>query len=74
MEEVDTMGIKYKLDILEQLREAGYSTYRLRKEKLLPEGTIQHLRDGTAINFDSLSRVCKLLGCQPGDLIEYIDE
>ena len=34
------MPIRYKLDILEALKQAGYSTYRLRKEKILGERVI----------------------------------
>lgn len=65
------MTVHYKLDVLAALKDSGYSTYRLRKEKLLPEGTIQHLRDGTGISFESLGMVCRLLGKQPGDILEY---
>lgn len=68
------MAVRYKLDVLAALKDAGYSTYRLRKEKLLPEGTIQHLRDGTGISFESLGVICRLLGKQPGDILEYQDE
>ena len=38
--------LKYKMNIQEALKEAGYSTYRLRQEKLLPESTVQKLRRG----------------------------
>ena len=31
------MPIEYKINILSELKAAGYSTYRLRKEKLLGE-------------------------------------
>ena len=39
----------YKFDVLETLKESGYNTTRLRKEKLLGENAIQSLkawRDG----------------------------
>ena len=35
------MPVVYKIDILAALKEAGYNTNRLRKEKLLSEGVIQ---------------------------------
>lgn len=66
------MPIKYKIDVLAALKDAGYNTNRLRKEKLLAEGVIQSLRDGKAISFSNLSRLCDLLHCQPADLIEYV--
>ena len=68
------MPIKYKIDILSALKNAGYSTYKIRKEKLLGEATLQKIRNKEMISLDSLSTVCKLLNCQPGDIMEYVDE
>lgn len=50
------MPIKYKLDILSALKEAGYNTNRLRKEKLLSEGVIQALRENKYISLQNISR------------------
>ena len=68
------MPVKYKFDVLLALKEAGYNTTKLRKEKLLAEGVIQSLRDGKAISFQHLGRICDLLNCQPGDILEYEQE
>ena len=68
------MPIIYKIDILVALKEAGYNTNRIRKEKLLSEGVLQSLREKKYISMENLSRVCALLNCQPGDLIEYVQE
>lgn len=68
------MPIKYKFDILEALKEAGYNTTRLRREKLLGEATIQALRTGNPISFKNISRICAMLNCQPGDILEYEPE
>lgn len=68
------MPIVYKIDILSALKEAGYNTNRLRKEKLLSEGVIQSLRENKYIALNNISKVCELLDCQPGDLIEYVKE
>ena len=35
----------YKIDVLESLKEAGYTTTRLRREKLLNESAIQYIRE-----------------------------
>lgn len=67
------MSIKYKIDVLSELKAAGYSTYKLRKEKILGERTIQLLREGKLIALESIDILCKLLKCQPGDIIEYIE-
>lgn len=67
------MSIQYKTDILSLLKEAGYSTYRLRKERLLGEATIQKLRDHEPVSWENISTICELAQCQPGDLLEYMD-
>ena len=68
------MPIVYKKDILAALKEAGYNTNRLRKEKLLSEGVIQSLRENKYIALQNISKICELLNCQPGALLEYVPE
>lgn len=68
------MALRYRIDILEALKAKGYSTYSLRKEKALSESTIQKLRNGEGVAWDNIETLCKLLDCQPGDLIEYVKE
>ena len=65
------MPIKYKKDILGALKESGYSTYRLRNEKLFGESVIQQLRKGELVSWANIDRICSLLQCQPGDILEY---
>lgn len=67
--------LRYKMDILQNLKIAGYSTYRIRAEKILSEGTMQRLRTGsTAITVESLGILCNILCCQPGDILEWVAE
>ena len=55
------------------LKEKGYSTYRIRQEKLIGQGTLTALKNGTGgLDAKTLSRLCKVLECQPGDLMEYV--
>ena len=68
------MTIIYKIDILAALKEAGYNTNRLRKEKLLSEGVIQSLRENKYIALQNISKICELLNCQPADLLVYKKE
>ena len=68
------MPIRYKFDILTALKEARYNTTRLRREKLLAESTIQALREDKLISLDNVARICRLLNCQPGDILEYEKE
>ena len=68
------MPITYKIDVLTALKAAGYSTYKLRKEKILAESTLQQFRNSDIVSNENLSRVCELLRCQPGDILEYVPE
>lgn len=68
------MPLQFKIDILETLKEKGYSSYTLRKENILSQSTIQKLREGKGLAWDNIERLCMLLDCQPGDLIEYVKE
>lgn len=65
------MPIKYKIDVLEALRAAGHTTYKLRKDKVLGERVIQQLRDGKIVSWATIDTLCSLLDCQPGDLVEH---
>ena len=68
------MALQYKINVLEALKSKGYTTYTLRKEKILSESTIQKLRNGEGVAWDNLETLCKLLDCNIGDLLEYIKE
>lgn len=68
------MPIQYKFPILPALKSAGYSTTRLRSEKIIGELMIQKLRHHQLVSWSVLETVCKLLNCQPGDLLEYLPE
>lgn len=68
------MPIHYKVDVLEALKRAGYSTYRLRQEKLMGERVIQQLRNGEIVSWKTIDTICTLLECQPGDLVEHGEE
>ncbi len=68
------MPITYKINVLAELKEKGYPTTVLRKEKILGESAIQRLRHRQSVSYTVLARVCKLLNCQPGDILEYVDD
>ena len=65
------MGLKFKINVLDALKEAGFTSYRIRKEKLLSESTLQKLRNGEGVSWENLSVLCDLLKCQPGDILVF---
>ena len=66
--------LAYKIDVLATLKECGYNTTRLRKEKLLGENAIQKIRQGEMIGAKSLDDLCRLLDMQPGNIIKYVEK
>lgn len=68
------MPIIYKKDILSALKEAGYNTNRIRKEKIMGEAMLQKIRNGQMVSWAVLETICELLDCQPGDLLAYVKE
>ena len=68
------MAIRYKVDILAELKKKGYSSTRIREEKLIGQSYLQQLRRGELVSWKMLGTICSLLECQPGDLIEYVEE
>lgn len=67
------MPIVYKMDVLSALKDAGYSSYRIRKEKLLGEATLQKIRSKELVSWENITTICQLLNCQPGDIVEYVE-
>jgi putative transcriptional regulator len=68
------MAIVYKIDVLKALKEAGYSTARLRKDKIMGEATIQKIRENQLASWATIDTVCKLLNCDVGDVVKHVKE
>lgn len=71
-------SIRYKIDVLEALKAAGWSTYRILtapvEQRPFGQSTVTKLRHGGGISFSNLATVCELLHCQPGDILEYVPD
>ncbi len=67
------MAIRYKVDIMEELKKKGYSSTKIRNDKLIGQSYLQQLRHGELVSWKTLDTICALLECQPGDLIEYVE-
>lgn len=66
--------LRYKMDVLQELKTIGFSAYKLRKDKIMGEAQIQKIRTGEIASKETLNTLCKLLNCQPGDIIEYVPD
>lgn len=72
--------LRYKIDLMAAIKAAGYTTTQIRKgnfsdeETLLGENALNKIRHGKIIGIKSLDQLCTMLKCQPGDIIEWVDE
>ena len=70
------MAIVYKIDVMKALKEKGYTTHLLRsKEKMgdkyIGQRQIQQIRTGEIVSMSCIDKLCCMLECQVGDLLEY---
>lgn len=65
------MPIIYKIDVLAALREKGYTQNRIREEKLIGQSYLTQIRHGELVSWKALETICRLLECQPGDILAY---
>lgn len=56
------------------MKEKGLTSYKIRKENIISESTLQKLRQGKSVTTETIASLCKVLHCQPGDIMEYKDE
>ena len=61
----------FKINVLQALKDKGYSTYRIKNDKLLSQSTLQKLREGKPVSWENIETFCRLLEMQPGELLEY---
>ncbi|MFD2657594.1 MULTISPECIES: helix-turn-helix domain-containing protein [Gracilibacillus] len=66
--------IRIKLDVM--MAERKMSLNELSEKVGITPANLSILKNekGKAIRFSTLDALCKALDCQPGDLIEYIEE
>lgn len=68
------MSIKYD-KLFELLSNRGLTMYSLRKNKVIGTETLEKMRKGTGhIDDRSINRLCQFLHCQPGDIMEYVED
>jgi putative transcriptional regulator len=61
---------------VDQLLEAqGRTFYWLAKETGISHTTLWRFKKGKALglNFETLEKMCQVLGCQPGDLLTFVN-
>lgn len=68
------MAIRYKIDVMAALKEKGYSSTRIRDEKLIGQSYLQQLRHDELVSWKTIDTICKLLECDVGDIVEFVED
>ena len=61
------MAISYQ-GAFEKMKEAGITTYRIRKENILSQSTLQKLRE--PVTTETIEKLCLLMDCTPNDIMK----
>lgn len=56
------------------MAEKGLTTYQIRKQKVIAERVLQKMREDQSVGIKNIDALCRVLDCQPGDLMEYIPD
>ena len=68
------MAIRINLDVMMAKRKMGLT--ELAKEVDITLANLSILKNGKAkaVRLETLNAICKALKCQPGDILEYVEE
>lgn len=68
------MAIRINIDVM--LAKRKMSVTELSEKVGITMANISILKNGKAkaIRMDTLDKICRPLGCQPGDILEYVEE
>lgn len=65
--------------LVKKLKDNNISQYKLKQEKILGSATITKIFKNNGLNGESIDikvvdKLCKLLDCQPGDILERVED
>lgn len=65
--------IRFKFDVMAALKNAGWNTTRIQKERILSTRSYTTIKAGeVCLNTETINKLCIMLKCQPGDLLEVV--
>lgn len=68
------MAIRINLDVVMAQRKKGLTELAGEVDITLANLSILKNNKAKAIRFSTLEAICKALDCQPGDIMEYVEE
>ena len=56
-------------EIMQKLARRGYTSSKIRKDNILPQGTLTKIKNGGNITLETLNTICCMLKCQISDIV-----
>ena len=60
--------------LFDLMNQQGIKKVDLRKTYKINPKTVDSLVNNRSVTVDTIMQLCEILGCQPGDLMEYVPE
>ena len=60
--------------LIKRMEEQGITSYTIKKDNIIGQATFKKIKEGGDIDTRSIAKLCKLLNCQPGDIMEYVPD
>lgn len=68
------MSIKFD-KLIAILNERGITPSKIRNENIMSQSAWQKIRTGEGIiDTRTINKICNILNCQPGDIMEYVED
>lgn len=67
------MPIKYR-KLFELMKAKGLTTYKIRQENIISQSALTAIKNGKSVTTDTIAKLCAVLDCQPGDILEYVPD
>ena len=68
------MGIVVNLDVMMAKRKMSLGELAQKVDITMANLSILKNNKARAVRFSTLAAICKALDCQPGDILEYVDD
>lgn len=67
------MPVKYN-KLIALMKEAGITSYTVKRDKIIGQATYKKIMEDGDIDTRTIAKLCEVLNCQPGDILEYEQE
>lgn len=60
--------------MLNLMNERGINSYVCKRDNIIGQATYKKIKEGGDIDTRTIAKMCEILNCQPGDLLEYVPD